>query len=55
MKILLAVVVPLMMLLGVHLMFAVVLAVTVIAAFVVVGKARETGVRWPPRIPAWAA
>lgn len=49
-KILAAVLAALTMVLGVHLMFAIALAVTAVALFAVVGKARETGWRWPPRV-----
>ena len=48
-KILAAVLVPLTVLLGVHLMFAVVLAVTAVAAFAVGGRVMETGIRCVPQ------
>ena len=48
-KILAAVLAALTMLLGVHLMFAMVLTVAVVAAFAVGGRVMETGIRCVPR------
>jgi hypothetical protein len=48
-KFLAVVLAALTVLLGVHLMFAAVLTVTVVAAFAVVGRAMETGIRCVPR------
>lgn len=49
-KILAGVLVPMTVLLGVHLMFAIVLTVTLVAAFAVISRGIETGA-W--RVPAF--